>query len=129
MPVLLPRPTSQREDLQAISSFFEIAPTGKEMVRITGASPSILGRIVQGEESDKYRPHMARVAAFCRELQEALANMTGSDAAQDESMRGWLYAGKVQTTHYGVQTPWDALANSEMAQEALHELRRSVGSL
>ena len=127
MSVLLPRPISQREDLESIAAFFAIAPTGKEMAHLTGASPSILGRVSQGGESDRHRPHMARVAAFCRELQEALNDMTGRTEPEHGSMRSWLYGGKVQTTHHGVQTPWDALADEEMTQEALHELRRAVG--
>lgn len=97
------------------------------MAKLTGAPTSVLGRIQKGHESETYRAHMAVVAAFCRELREALVDITGRPEPTKGSMRSWLHAGKVQTTHNGVRTPMSALSRPEWAVEALDELRNATG--
>jgi len=127
MSIFLPRPTSQREELETIASFFGISRTGDAMEHLTGAPSSVLSRITHDDESPKHQRHISIVAAFCRELQIALVDISGRDGPRSGSMQGWLHSGAVQTTHHGVLTPWEALGNEDLAREALDHLRNIVG--
>ncbi len=123
----LPTSTLQ-EDLAVVADFFRIAPTGAEMQHLTGASRSQLGRAVQGEDISSRRAHIAVIGAFTRELGEILEQTTKSRPPQHGDMRGWLYGGRVDTTTGGTRTPWEVLADTEFAREALNELRNAARS-
>jgi hypothetical protein len=129
LPISVPRQGRDADKVRAIAAFFELEPDSAEMAELTGLSASSLGRLRRGQV-ERPRPqasaHIAVLAAFADEAAEFLDRMTGGDTpASAGSMRDWLHSGWVRTSR-GRCRPIEALADRELAVEALNELRQAA---
>lgn len=129
LPISVPRQGRDAEKVRAISEFFELEPDSAEMVRLTGLSASSLGRLRRGQV-ERPRPqasaHLSVLAAFVDEASDFLDRMTGGHTpASGGSMRDWLHSGWVRTSQ-GRCRPIEALADRELAVDALNEMRRAA---
>lgn len=129
LPISVPRQRRDADKARAIAAFFELEPDSAEMADLTGLSSSSLGRLRRGQV-ERPRPlssaHLSVLAAFVDEAGEFLGRMTGAGASAGEgSMRDWLHSGWVRTSR-GRCRPIEALADKELAVEALNELRRAA---
>jgi len=129
LPISVPRQGRDADKVRAIAAFFELEPDSAEMAQLTGLSSSSLGRLRRGQV-ERPRPvssaHLSVLAAFVDEAGDFLDRMTGArTSASNGSMRDWLHSGWVRTSR-GRCRPIEALADRELAVEALNELRRAA---
>ena len=115
-----------QRDIQEIAAFFGIEQSGADMARLTGVNTSSLSRALRGDvQASRLRPHIAVLAAFARASREALSAYLPQGASlNQEGMQAWLYSGSVRTLH-GIMAPIEALAQHDLAREALAEMRRA----
>src|SRR4051794_27335133 len=116
--------TSESDDLREVLDYLPIAQSSAEAQAITGLTKSAISEVlaVKRPRGTHRRRHIAIVAAVIRELAAVRSVSTGS-AERGKSAIGWLHTGVVETSR-GRATPLEVLAASDLAAEALEDLRR-----
>lgn len=117
--------TSVKQDLQDVSRFFGLPPTGHLMVEITKTSAKTIDRALK-DEAVEYRAHLRVVADFVREARTYLFRVSSWDGWTEQDardMRAWLDTGRIHLGG-GVHTPLEILTDEGLARSALSELLR-----
>lgn len=116
-------------NVRSVAAFFEIEPSSADMARLTGLSPSTLGRLSRGDVERPTAPataHLSVLAAFVDEAGELLRRtVDATPSSGSGSMRDWLHGGWVRTSR-GKRRPIEALADRLLAEEAIDEMRRAA---
>lgn len=122
------RSSTLADDLRTISVFFGIEPTSHDMERLTKTGSSSLARALHGDAKGlRELRHVAVLAAFCRESEALLEELT-SKPADSTSMRRWLYAGCVENSRGELILPIEALSDREEARYLLESIRREAAT-
>lgn len=123
------RAVRDAESARAIASFLGLELDSTAIARLTGLSSSTLHRMSRGEDVPLPREasrHLLALSTFVDEAGDSLERMVGRPIAPGgAAMRNWLTHGWVRTSR-GRMRPIEALANHELAIEALHELRQAM---
>jgi hypothetical protein len=116
--------TSEAEDLRTIIVFLGLGQSSPEAQQITGLAKSAISEVLGGRRTrdTSRRRHIAIVAAIVRSLAEGRRAATGTDVRRKTAV-GWLHTAAVATSH-GTKTPIIVFADTDLAMEALNDLRR-----
>jgi hypothetical protein len=105
-------------------SYFGLAATSPELLKITGLGSSAIVEILQRlDHSDtSRRHHIGVVAAVVERLAAGRAASTGSGLRRSQAS-DWLTKARISTSR-GDLSPLEILADADLAKEALDDLMR-----
>lgn len=116
--------TTEADDLRTLLDYLGLAQSSPEAQRISGLTKSGISEVLGGKRTRDTgrRRHIGIVANVIEELAAVREASTGTPR-RGASAVGWLHTATVQTSAGG-RTPLEVLADTDLALEALSDLRR-----
>lgn len=123
-PLAPPTFTTEAEDLRTILDYLGLPQSSQEAQRISGLAKSGISEVLGGKRArdTSRRRHLGIVASVIRELAAVREASTGTPR-RGASAVSWLHTATVRTSA-GQRTPLEVLADTDLALEALSDLRR-----